>query len=334
MKTTNLKNTIKAISKIVNKKNRLPILQNVQIEDNFIYAANENIFLKLALPDDSLNTGYNLNFAEFKKASEMFENINYLGNEGNKVTFEADGAKVKYNIYTLNSAFKTKEDNYTPSYRIGPDLPKLETALKFVSKDDLRPNVQHIAINNNHIISTNCHYLYFEPVFFETEANILIKPEVIKVISDIKTSNWVIYEGKEYLQFTDGQNVIWQTIEKSNYPNWQTILPQSHKTEITANRKELINEVKKAANFNSINLISLNANGSLKVQAKDEDKEYSKQLKEYSKTGEDIEIGFNSGYLNDILTEIETETINIQLTETTKAAIINHKFLLMPAKLS
>jgi len=335
MKTSNLKNTIKAISKIVKKRSHLAIIENVQIENGFIYATNLEIYAKLALPDNTLSTGYNLNFAEFKKAAEMFENINYLSSENKQVLFDADGAKVKYSFQEVNEVFNPIKKVYYLAYTIGPDLPKLETAIKFISKDDLRPQMCHIAVNNNHIVSTNAHYLYFDPITNNTDCNILIKPEVIKIISDINTSNWKVYESDAYLMFSDGINEIYQILEKNNFPNWQSILPQSAETHINTNKKELITETKKAANFSPINCISLNANGCLKIQAKDEDagKEYSKELKEYSKQGPDIEIGFNSGYLNAILSEIESDSINIELTGSTRAAIINRNFLLMPVML-
>ena len=337
MKTSNLKNIIKAISKIVKKANRLhkAIVENIQIENGFIYATNLEIYAKLALPDNSLNTGYNLNFAEFKKAVEMFENINYLANEDKQVIFDADGAKVKYSFQEVSEVFTPIEKVYYLAYSIGPDLPKLETAIKFVSKDELRPQMCHIAVNNNHIVSTNAHYLYFDPITNKTECNILIKPEVIKIIKDLNTENWKVYESDQYLMFSDGSNEIYQVLEKNNFPNWQAILPQTAETHINANKKELVTESKKAANFSSIDLISLNANGCLKIEAKDEDagKEYSKELKQYSKQGSDIKIGFNAVFLNAILSEIESESINFELTGSNRAAIINRNFLLMPVML-
>ena len=335
MKTQNLKNTIKAIAKIVKKRSSLPIIENVQIENGFIYATNLEIYAKLALPDNTLSTGYRLNFAEFKKAAEMFENINFLANEDKQVVFEADGAKVKYSFQEVNEVFTPIKKVYYLAYSIGPDLPKLETACKFVSKDELRPQMCHIAVNNNHIVATNAHYLYFDPITNNTNCNILIKPEVIKIIKDINTTNWQVFESDLFLMFSDGSNEIYQVLEKNNFPNWQAILPQSAETHINTNKKELIAEIKKAANFNSIDLISLNANGCLKIEAKDEDagKEYSKELKQYSKQGSDIIIGFNAGYLNAILSEIESDSINIELNSPTKAAIINRNFLLMPVML-
>ena len=336
MKTSKIKNTIKAIARIVTRKTKLPILENVQIEAGYIFASNLDIFVKLALPDNSLNSGYCLNFAEFKKAAEMFENINYLENEEGKVIFEADGAKVKYSYTETDNIFKFIETSYKLAFEIGPDMAKLETACKFVSKDELRPQMNYIAINNNHIVSTNAHFLYFDEIYFKQHgpdmADILISPQVIKIIKDINTVGWEVYESNHYLMFSDGLNKIYQVVEKNNFPNWQAILPQNHETAITANKKELLNEVKKAANFNSIKTIAINANGCLKVEAKDENlnTEYSKELKEYSKEGPDIKIGFNADYLNAILPELETETVHIKLTGYSKAAIINNKFLLMP----
>lgn len=336
MKTSKIKNTIKAIARIVTRKTKLAILENVQIEAGFIFASNLDIFVKLALPDNSLNTGYCLNFAELKKASEMFENINYLENEAGKITFNADEAKIKYSYTETDNLFKPIETAYKLAFEIGPDMAKLETACKFVSEDKLRPQMCYVAINNNHIVSTNAHFLYFDEIYFKQHgpdmADILISPQVIKIIKDINTVGWTVYESEGYLKFTDGINTIWQRPETNNFPNWQSILPQNHETAITANKKELINEVKKAANFNSIKTIAINANGTLKVEAKDEDinTEYSKELKEYSKEGPDIKIGFNADYLNAILPELETEIVHIKLTGYSRAAIINNKFLLMP----
>ena len=331
MKTSKIKNTIKAIARIVTRKTKLAILENVQIEAGYIFASNLDIFVKLALPDNSLNTGYCLNFAELKKASEMFENINYLENEAGKITFEADEAKIKYSYTETDNLFKPIEKAYNLAFEIGPDMAKLETACKFISKDELRPQMKYVAVNSNHIAATNAIYLYFEPVYNKTEANILISPEVIKIIKDINTLGWTVYESEQHLKFTDGTNTIWQLIESSKFPNFMQIIPQNYETAITANKKELINEVKKAANFNSIKTIAINANGTLKIEASDIDynTEYSKELKEYSKAGPDIKIAFNAEYLNTILTELETETVLFQLSPN-KTAIINNKYLLYP----
>jgi DNA polymerase-3 subunit beta len=332
MNTQNLKNTIKAISKIVKKRSSLAIIENVEIENGFIYATNLEIYAKLALCDESLGSKYSINFAEFKKAAEMFENITYLSIEDKKVVFDADGANVKYLIDEFSEVFNPLEKSYKLAYKIGSDLPKLETAIKFVSKDELRPQMLYVAVNNNHIVSTNANYLYFDPIENKTESNILIKPEVIKIIKDLNTTNWEVYESDMYLKFTDGSNIVYQVIQENKFPDWQCVIPRDSETHINANKKELITEIKKASNFNLINTISLNANGCLKIEAKDEDlgKEYSKELKEYRKQGIDLKIGFNANYLTAILSEIEQEYINFEMSGPTKGVLINRNFLLMP----
>jgi serine/threonine protein kinase len=207
MNTSNLKNTIKAISKIVKKRSSLAIIENVEIENGFIYATNLDIYAKLALYDETLGSKYSINFAEFKKATEMFENITYLSIEDKKVVFDADGAKIKYSFDEFSEVFNPLEKSYKLAYIIGSDLPKLETAIKFVSKDELRPQMLYVAVNNNHIVSTNANYLYFDPIENKTESNILIKPEKIRSI---------IYQLITAINYCHSNDVIHRDIKPEN----------------------------------------------------------------------------------------------------------------------
>lgn len=334
MKTKELKQTIKALTKVVTNKT-INELMRVNIDSGYIHATNLEVDVRLALPNNSLGN-CSIDFKEFKKAIEMFENIDSIEVTEDKAIFNADGATVKYAHYPERGVMQPQETEYKLSYEIGGDMPKLETALKFVGDDELRTVMMHIAVNNSHIVATNAHYLYFDPTGNQTECNLLIKPLIVKLIKDIGTDGWQVYESDKFLKFTDGRNTLLQKIEDNKFPDWQRILPQSHETMITADKKELMAEVKRAANFNPIKNISLDANGSLKIEASDIDlgKEYSKELKEYSKSGGDIKIGFNAEYLTNILNEVESNTIHFKLVSNSRAAIINDKFLLMPVMLN
>jgi DNA polymerase-3 subunit beta len=118
--------------------------------------------------------------------------------------------------------------------------------------------------------------------------------------------------------------LICRLIEGS-YPNYNAVIPTANPNRVTIDRAEFMNSIKRVAVSSnpSTNLIKLDINNNiLKLTAQDID--YSVSAEETlncAYEGDPIAIGFKSVFLTEILANLETEQIAIELADSTRAGV-------------
>lgn len=123
----------------------------------------------------------------------------------------------------------------------------------------------------------------------------------------------------------EGTNMVCRLID-GRYPNYDSVIPKENPNKMTIDRKAFLDSVKRVSIFSNktTHQVRLKISGSeLNVSAEDLDfaNEATERLTcEYE--GEDMEIGFNSRFLMEMLTNIEAEQINLEMSAPNRAGIL------------
>ncbi len=110
------------------------------------------------------------------------------------------------------------------------------------------------------------------------------------------------------------------------YPNYEAVIPTKNPFKLTVDRKILLNSLRRVAIFGSKSTHQIR----FKISGKElvltaEDIDFSSEAKERltcSYEGEDIEIGFNSKFMQDMLNTLETENVVIEMSAPNRAGLL------------
>ena len=118
--------------------------------------------------------------------------------------------------------------------------------------------------------------------------------------------------------------VVCRLVE-GNYPNYNSVIPKNNPRKVTIDRVEFYNTLKRVSVFSNqaSNLVKLQLKGNqAMVSAQDIDfsiSAYEKIKCQYE--GEDMEIGFKSVFLLEILANISSQDVMIELADPTRAGL-------------
>jgi DNA polymerase III subunit beta len=183
-------------------------------------------------------------------------------------------------------------------------------------------------------------------VFVATDANRLVKVERTDVTPGVETSFILpkkalnllksnlpqddsttqvdFNESNAFFSFGD-VSLVCRLIDE-RYPDYRAVIPEENPNKLTINRTDFLNSVKRISIFGNktTNQINIKITGSeLTIHAEDIDlsNEAVERLGcDYS--GEDMEIGFNSRLLIEMLQNLSTPNIIIELSSPSRAGII------------
>lgn len=144
----------------------------------------------------------------------------------------------------------------------------------------------------------------------------------------------VEFDDKNVLFRLKNQVLICRLIE-GNYPNYNAVIPANNPNKVFVDRVELLNAIRRVAvcSNQSTNLIKFDIKqGEINLTAQDLDFSVSAQESlpcDYQ--GDDIVIGFKSTFLVEILSNLETPTMLIELADLTRAGVFKPVYDEQPA---
>lgn len=123
----------------------------------------------------------------------------------------------------------------------------------------------------------------------------------------------------------DDINLVCRLID-GKYPNYEAVIPSQNPYKLVVNRKNLLNTLRRVSIFGSksTHQVRFKITGQ-ELTLTAEDIDYSSEAKERlscNYSGEDIEIGFNSKFMQEILNTLESENIDVELSAPNRAGII------------
>ena len=134
----------------------------------------------------------------------------------------------------------------------------------------------------------------------------------------------VSFDAKNVTFALENFNLVCRLIE-GNYPNYNAVIPASNPNKVLIDRVEFVNGIKRVAVCSnpSTNLIRMDiANNKVNLTAQDIDFSVSaNETISCSYDGQPVTIGFKSTFLVEILSNIDTPTVVVELADSTRAGV-------------
>lgn len=338
---------LQAVSKVINAKNTLSIL------DNFLLKVEGDRLSITGSDQENVMTAY-MEVTESEcdgqiaiSAKRLLEVIKEISSQ--PLTFEIDDNTKAVDIRFLNGHFnfmgvdaseyplsrRPDEDARTMIFPASVVQKGIENTIFAVSTDNVRPIMTGIYwdIHEEDItfVSSDTHKLVryinreYAPGFPASfimpskPANIL-RGIIGKDDADIK----LIFDSKGAV-FEIGDYVLSCLFIKGNYPNYNRVIPTDSPFELTVDRVSLINALRRVGLFaaKSSNLVVLDLDSAgMKISSQDID--YSTSAEEHvacTYDGNRLTIGFNGQFMVEILSNLHDDTVVIKLSDPARPGV-------------
>ncbi len=348
--SSTLSKSLQSISGVLSTSNTLPILDNFlfEIEDGVlnvsasdaetmirtridIHSSEEN--LKICIPAKLLMDILK-NLPEqpctFKVDSSNFEiEIAYDNGKSKMVGFDGDDFP------------KTPEVENPSVIKITGDIitTAINKTLFATGVDDLRPVMSGVfcefSPENITFVATDAHklvrYTRTDSQATSSSSFILPKKPLNLLKSTVSSDEEVQLEYNDSnAVFTFGDIVLVCRLIDGKYPNYEAVIPKENPNVLTIDRLQFLSSVKRVSIFanKTTHQIKLKLAGS-ELTLSAEDIDFSNEAKERitcNYSGEDLEIGFNSRFLMEMLNNLDSKEVKLEMSEPSRAG------LLMPAE--
>ena len=339
---------LQSISRVISSKNTLPIL------DNFLFNLSGND-LEITASDleSTLITKIKLENTDGEGSIALPSHflLNLLKEFSvQPLTFDIDLNSMGVVITSENGEFKVVGQNGVDfpalpvikaerkfSFNINSDvlLAGITKTLFATADDELRPVMGGIFIetstDNITFVASDAHKLVR---YQRTDANadssasfILSKKPASLLKNILPKEEGVVnveVDDKNAFFSLSSYKIVCRLVE-GNYPNYNSVIPKNNPRKITIDRVELYNTLKRVAVFSNqaSNLVKLQMTGNqIMVSAQDIDfsiSGYERIKCQYD--GDDIEIGFKSGFLLEIIANLGSEEVMMELADPTRAGL-------------
>ena len=169
--------------------------------------------------------------------------------------------------------------------------------------------------------------------------------EVLRIISEQGADdvNIATSENQNQIVFTVGQTIVSSRLIEGQFPVWEKIIPSQIVCKAVVNKELFLRAIKLAAVFakNEANIIILTTQEN-SLSLKSSAKEVGSQENEIEAevTGEDLQIAFNTRFLQEAISNIPTAQVLIEFSGALSASIIKPigieglQYIVMPVRLN
>ncbi|WP_320110251.1 DNA polymerase III subunit beta [Draconibacterium orientale] len=347
--STELLSHLSAISKVISSKSTMPIL------DNFLFQLSETeLTITASDLETTLITSLELDNIEGEgavavPAKLITDTLKEFPEQ--PLTFQIDGDSYLVEIYSDNGKFSIMGQN-AEDFPEQPALDEegassidvshvvlqkgIEKTLFATADDELRPVMNGIYVELTpdfmSFVASDAHKLVryrrldakaeFDSSFIlPKKPASLLKNLLPKEEFDVKLE----FDDKNAFFTLSNYKLICRLVE-GNYPSYNSVIPTNNPNKMIIDRLNFFNTVKRVSVFSNqaSNLVKLNiTDNQLVVSAQDIDFSISAVERincEYE--GEEIEIGFKSTFLQEILTNISTGDVKVEMSDPTRAGLL------------
>jgi DNA polymerase-3 subunit beta len=162
----------------------------------------------------------------------------------------------------------------------------------------------------------------------ETDVNFIVPEKATKlagrIVEDDEVCTIRVDEGHVSFDFENAR-VLARLIDET-YPNYEAVIPDENDRRLVVTREDMLNAVKRVGLYSSsmTNQIRLDITSDT-VTISAEDVERSSEAEETIRCdydSEDMEIGFNSEYLTEVLSNVTSDEVVFQLSSPNRAGIV------------
>lgn len=343
--STALLKQLQMLSGVLNSSNTLPIL------DNFLFEIKEN---ELTLSASDLETAMSTRMVIQSKeegiiaipAKLVLDILKSLPEQ--PLTFSIDPKTYGIEISSDYGKYKLTGQN-------GEEFPKaplmegtkslvmqsdalsraINKCLFATGNDDMRPVMSGVffEIHENSIrfVATDAHKLvrYSRNDVGGESASFIVPKKPLNLLKgsmgSLKTEVKIDYNENNAQFIFDNVTLLCRLIE-GKYPNYEAVIPKENPFKLTIDRLDLLNSIKRVSIFanKTTHQVRLRMGGSeLNISA--EDLDFANEAQERltcTYAGDDMEIGFNSRFLQEMLSNLNSENVNIEMSAPNRAGIL------------
>lgn len=336
---------LQSISGVLSTSNSLPIL------DNFLFEINEGqIVVSASDLETTMRTTFDAETKETGKVAipakillDMLKNLPdqpctfVVDKENFKVEIGYDNGKSAMQGFNGEDFPRTPEVGNVSSVLISGEIISraINKTLFATGVDDLRPVMSGV-------------YCQFSPqdiIFVATDAHKLVrygrtdsqangsssfilpkKPlNLLKANLSGEEEVKIEYNDSNAI-FTFGDIVMVCRLIDGKYPNYEAVIPKENPNVLTIDRSQFLSSIKRVSIFSNktTHQIKLRLAGS-ELSLSAEDNDFSNEANERltcNYNGDDMEIGFNSRFLMEMLSNIDTNEVKLEMSEPSRAGIL------------
>ncbi len=369
--STELLSHLQAVSKVISSKTTLPIL------NNFLFSMAGN---KLTITASDLETtlitkmtlenvtGDGSIAVEARRLTDALKEFpeQPLTFNMNLETFAVEvlSQNGKFSVVGQNSedfpVLPQLNDDKTISFKLTSDVlyHGVSKTIFATADDELRPVMNGVFIellpDNLTFVASDAHKLVRyrrTDIKNEEEASFILPHKPTALLKNILSRDESIVNiefDNQNAMFTFSDYKMICRLVEGKYPSYNSVIPTNNPNKLTIDRVELYNTIKRVSFFSNqaSNLVKLNVSGNqLTISAQDIDfsiSAYERLNCQYE--GDEMQIGFKSVFLLEILSNLSSGDVLIELSDPTRAGIIlpaesenegeNILMLLMPMMIS
>ena len=360
-----LQRTLNKVGGVVPSKSTIPILENIlcELSNNVltVTATDMAISLTVSLQVRGMEDG-----KVAIPAKRLMDTMKSLPDTSTVFTIDTTTNKIK--ITTENGEYGLTGETAgdfppVPPFKGTSELSIDSNILRgiihrttfAVSTDELRPAMMGVLFQARdtelRAVSTDGHRLvkliYRQEKPVSMKKDIVIPAKALLILGkSIDEGETTISISETHVKFTFGQSFLVSRLIDESYPNYETVIPAENDKHMTAKRDEMISSIRRVALYASATTHQIRFDiGKTALQISAQDIDFGGEAKEKiacTYTGETLEIGFNSVYLIDILSHLESEQIMFRFSTPTRAGIVSPVggdsdsilMLVMPVRLS
>jgi len=339
-----LKN-LQSIGGVLNSSNSLPILDNFLFElsdGSLTISASdlENTMKTVVKPDESKQDGRIAipakllldtlkNFSDQPLAFQINENLG--------IEISSDYGKYKLVGQNPDDFPQSSDMGNVEVLKINGDIISnaIENTLFASGNDELRPVMSGVFCQFSSekliFVATDAHKLVKYGRLDSTatkSADFILPKKPLNILKqNVGTDDIVeVSYNETTARFVLGGMELTCRLIDGKYPNYEAVIPKQNPNVLTVDRLSLLNSIKRVSIFSNktTHQVKLKIAGSeLTISA--EDLDFSNEAKERltcNYVGDDLEIGFNSKFLMEMLNHIKTDEVILEMSEPNKAGIL------------
>ncbi|MEW6510400.1 MAG: DNA polymerase III subunit beta [Bacteroidota bacterium] len=340
-----LQRTLNKLGSVIPAKSTMPILENILCE-----LTSDVLTMTATDMAVALTVSLGVHAGEDGKvaipAKRLLDTMRSLPDTS--ATFTIDPATSKIEITTSNGKYgltgeAAKDFPQLPPFKSNAEITLESSELRTiihrtnfaVSTDELRPAMMGVLFQTKgaeiRAVSTDGHRLvrliHRQDKQVSLKRDVVVPAKALAVLGkSIDEGETVISVSDTHVKFSFGQAFLISRLIDEAYPNYESVIPSDNDKQLTVKRDEMISSIRRVALYASATTHQIRfdiSTSRLNITAQDVD--FGGEAKETipcTYTGDDLEIGFNSTYLIDMLTHLESEQVAFRFSTPTRAGIL------------
>lgn len=354
---------LQSIAGVVERKQTMPVLSNVLLvaEDNTLTLTGTNMEVELVGRVSPVHVDQPGRITV--PARKLSDICRALGDEAPiEMALEGDRLHLRcgashFTLSTLPAEHFPNVEDEPESFRL--ELPQKELSRMFdatafaMAQQDVRYylNGLLLEVDKDHVrtVATDGHRLAMAHFDLPTgcpEPRQVIVPrkgvlELSRLLDDVDNPVTLVI-GDNHLRATVGSYTFTSKLIEGKFPDYNRVIPRGGDKIVLADRTTLKNTLQRAGILSHENIRGVRLNlapNELQVFANNPDQEQAEDALPVEYQGESLQIGFNVGYLVDVMNALEEDQVKITLANPNSSALIEAQndnrclYVVMPMRL-